>query len=236
MARRKLLSGYNTKKKRFPIESFSHYIGQRHGEITVLNVVYKKGLVKGKETQERAMLECRCDCGRVFYIRPYQFARNEYMSCGCRKRRTPYNATHKLSREKLYHIWNCMKRRCSSPKDKKYPDYGARGISVCSEWFNDYLAFRTWALSAGYQEGLSLDRIDNEGNYEPSNCRWTTRKVQQRNRRVTKMATLNGVTKPVAIWCEELGLNLGTVLERIRAKGMTPEEAVMTPIHNQRHD
>lgn len=230
MARRKLLSGYNTKNKAHPLESFKHYIGQRNGEITVMNVVYKKGMTKGKETQERAMLECKCDCGNVFYIRPYQFARNEYSSCGCRKRRSPYNATHKLSKEKLYHIWETMRLRCSNPKSKRYYLYGARGIRVCDEWQNDFLAFREWALSSGYSQGLSLDRIDPDGNYEPSNCRWATIKEQQNNRRITKKATLNGVTKPVSIWCDEMGLNKKTVYERIRTGGMSPEEALLTPI------
>lgn len=178
------------------------------------------------------MLECKCDCGNVFYIRPYQFARKEYSSCGCRKRRSPYNTTHKLSKEKLYYIWETMRLRCNSPKSKRYYLYGARGIKVCDEWQNNFLAFREWAISNGYAQGLSLDRIDTNGNYEPNNCRWITIKEQLNNRRITKKATLNGVTKPVTVWCEEMGLNKKTINERIRT-GMTAEEALLTPIHSR---
>ncbi len=231
MARRQLLKGYNTKKKRFPREIYLHLIGERHNHLIVNDIVYKKGIVKGKETQEFLVLECKCDCGNIVYIRPYQFVRGEYSSCGCSKKNGEYftNFSHRLSGEKLYKVWNTMRRRCYVPTDKKYKSYGARGIIVCDEWLNDYMVFREWAMSNGYKENLSLDRIDNDGNYEPNNCRWTTRSVQQRNRRNCKQITYHGKTQCLADWCDELKLDYKTIDNRL-LNGWEVERTFETPI------
>jgi len=93
--------------------------------------------------------------------------------------------THGGSNTRLYYVWHTMRQRCSNPKVAKFADYGARGIRVCEEW-QDFAAFRDWAQSAGYRQGLQIDREDNDGNYEPSNCRWVTAVVQRRNRRDTQ--------------------------------------------------
>jgi len=212
---------------------YTHLIGSKNDYFEVVDVVDVTG--KRKKGVSCTMLKCKCRCGNTTLLFPYQFQNGSIMSCGCLKKRTPHNATHKLSRENLYHIWETMRLRCTSPKNKRYYLYGARGISVCPEWFNNFLAFREWALTNGYRKGLSLDRINSNGNYEPSNCRWVTVKEQQNNRRITKKATINGITKPVALWCDDYGIRLKTVLERIRTRGMTPEEAILTPIAKKKH-
>lgn len=127
--------------------------------------------------------------------------------------------THRMSTEqpKLYEVWLTMKNRCENPNRPKYKDYGARGIVVCEEWHNAE-NFCKWALENGYEEGLQIDRIDNEGNYEPSNCRWVTPKDNSRNRRNTVYLTINGETKCVAEWCEELDVSQYTVYWWIREK------------------
>lgn len=108
--------------------------------------------------------------------------------------------------------------RCENPNREKYKDYGGRGIKVCSEW-HQANNFVLWALSNGYKKGLQIDRIDNNGDYCPENCRFTTPKENSRNRRNTKRLTINGETKTVVEWCEQLGLSQYTVYDWIRKKG-----------------
>ena len=119
---------------------------------------------------------------------------------------------------RLCSVWASMIHRCENPKREKYKDYGARGIAVCEEW-HDPNAFIDWAEDNGYAEGLQLDRINNDGNYEPTNCRWVTPKENSRNRRNTKFLTVNGETKCVAEWCEEIDISSFTIYWWIREKG-----------------
>lgn len=102
------------------------------------------------------------------------------------------NTTHGLNNHKLYHIWQSMKERVFNIKDKAYKNYGGRGITVCNEWKNDFMSFYNWSIENGYKEGLSIDRINNDGNYEPLNCRWTTRNIQNRNIRVLRTNNKSG--------------------------------------------
>ena len=123
-----------------------------------------------------------------------------------------------LSHPKLHALWSGMKTRCTNQNRAKYKDYGARGISVCQEWQNAE-NFIEWALNNGYQEGLQIDRIDNNGNYQPDNCRFVTPMENSRNRRNTKLLTLFGETKCVAEWCETVPISAFTVYWWIREKG-----------------
>lgn len=127
---------------------------------------------------------------------------------------------------KLYNVWNVMKQRCYNPNNKRYKDWGARGIAVCSEWKDDFMNFYEWAMSNGYKEGLTIDRIDNSGNYEPNNCRWITNKEQARNRRSNINYTINGETRCILEWCEILGLKPKTVYQRIHYYNWTIEQAL----------
>lgn len=119
---------------------------------------------------------------------------------------------------KLYEVWLTMKNRCENPNRAKYKDYGARGIKVCQEW-HDAETFCRWALENGYKEGLQIDRIDVNGNYEPSNCRWVTPKENSRNKRNTVFLTVNGETKCVTEWCELVGISPYTVYWWIKSSG-----------------
>ena len=120
--------------------------------------------------------------------------------------------------ERLYNVWKTMLHRCNNPKRQKYKDYGGRGIEVCTEW-NDPNCFMDWAEMNGYTSGLQLDRIDNNGNYCPENCRWVTPKENSRNRRNTVYLTVNGASKSVAEWCEMLHVSQYTVYWWVKKKG-----------------
>lgn len=120
------------------------------------------------------------------------------------------------SQNRLYRIYKSMKQRCYNPNASNYKIYGNKGIRICDEWLNDYDSFCEWSLSHGYNDSLSIDRINNDGNYEPSNCRWADRYTQQRNTTRNKYLTINNETKTVTEWCDIFCINLHTYYGRLR--------------------
>ena len=134
-----------------------------------------------------------------------------------------------MSNKRLYFVWYSMIRRCENPQCHAYYRYGAIGRRVCQEWKDNYKAFEEWAINNGYQQGLSLDRIDNSKGYSPENCRWADRYVQQNNTRTNRKVTINGETHNLIEWARMKNLNIRTIYYRLE-RGMTEEEALMTPI------
>mgnify|MGYP007038196624 CR=1 FL=1 len=157
--------------------------GKRFGKLTVLKKVNNHG--HGIEWL------CLCDCGKQTIVRSDGLVTGHTTSCGCYNKALKRNLSHGMYKTSLYKVWCAMKSRCNSPNVKQYKDYGGRGIKVCDEWNdkNGFIAFSSWALSHGYQTGLEIDRIDNNGNYEPSNCRFVTHKENMNNRRNSKCKT-----------------------------------------------
>lgn len=154
--------------------------GQRFGKLTVI----ERAGTKNKHVTWR----CICDCGKETIVKGNSLTSGLTRSCGCLYRainQAGAHTTHGGSADRLYNIWRAMRQRCQNPNSTKFADYGGRGIRVCGEW-QSYPAFRDWALSHGYADDLSIDRIDFNGNYEPNNCRWATVKVQNNNRRPRK--------------------------------------------------
>ena len=141
--------------------------GQRFGRLTVLERTELKWL-------------CKCDCGNKKIVAGGHLVSGDTKSCGCLR------IKHGMRNTRLYSIWHGMKERCYNTKHKFYKHYGGRGIKVCEEWKNDFQTFADWALSHGYADNLTIDRIDVNGNYEPSNCQWATNAEQQRNKRNSK--------------------------------------------------
>lgn len=133
---------------------------------------------------------------------------------------------------KLYRVWVNMKQRCYNPKSPEYHNYGERGISVCHEWVNDFTTFMHWAEENGYRQGLSIERIDNNANYSPENCRWATSRDQSNNQRKTVFLTYNGETKPLSFLAEEHGLTRELVKHRLM-RGWTIERALTEPVHSK---
>lgn len=133
----------------------------------------------------------------------------------------------KLSR--LYNIWSRMKQRCFNKKYHGYHYYGGRGITVCKEWL-DYLPFHNWAMSNGYENNLTLDRKDNNRNYEPGNCRWITHKEQQNNKSSNVVIEFNGKKLNSTQWSIELGFTRGVLYGRLNKLGWSIERALTTPL------
>lgn len=132
-------------------------------------------------------------------------------------------------KKELYRRYCHMKERCYNPKDKRYHRYGGRGIKICDEWLEDYEKFEKWSLENGYEQNLVLDRINNDGDYSPNNCRYVTISENNQNRCTTKYFTYNGKTQNLAQWCEEYKLNYHTVLCRLR-RGWEFEKAITQPL------
>ena len=148
----------------------------------------------GRNKAGSARWLCLCDCGTIKSFNAYDLKRGDSTSCGCFQRENLI--THGLSKHPLYNIWCNMISRCYKPKDAGYKNYGGRGISVCSEWHHDFTAFYHWGLSNGWEKGLTIDRIKNDGNYEPGNCQFISRglnAVKQRALRSTNTSGYKGV-------------------------------------------
>lgn len=141
--------------------------GQKFGRLTVLEFAYVKN--------RNSYWKCICDCGNIYTVEGQHLKNGHTKSCGCIR--------HGKSNTRLHKIWTGMKDRCYNKNCKDYSRYGGRGILICDEWRNDFMKFYTWAIANGYSDELSIDRIDVDGNYEPSNCRWATLAKQNRNMR-----------------------------------------------------
>ena len=135
-----------------------------------------------------------------------------------------------MSGTRLYRIWQAMIKRCYSPNYERYNDYGGRGITVCNEWKNGFQAFCDWAMANGYANDLTIDRKDVNGNYEPSNCRWTTYKVQGGNTRRVHFITYDGETHSMTEWAKIKGIKYSTLANRINMYHWDVERALTTPV------
>lgn len=135
----------------------------------------------------------------------------------------------------IYITWCGMKRRCNSSTCEEYKYYGGRGIKVCDEWNENFVPFFIWCIRNGWEPGLSIDRIDVNGNYEPDNCRWASVDVQQNNKRDNRYITYNGTTKTCAQWAKEIGLHRGTLGRRLDS-GWTVEEALLVPSRKHKYN
>lgn len=140
---------------------------------------------------------------------------------------------HKGSKSRLYSIWTNMKSRCNNKSVPKYKVYGGRGIIVCAEWNNSFTSFRDWAIANGYSDKLTIDRINPNGNYTPTNCRWISIKQQENNRTNNHLLTYKGVTKTMKQWAETIGISYNCLQMRINTYGYTVEEALESKKHKR---
>lgn len=176
---------------------------------------------------------CKCKCGNKKSIRRDALIKGKTVSCGCYKRKI--STKHGGYQTRLYNIWQAMKKRCSSNKkhNDKWESYGGRGITIHEDWINSFEIFREWAIASGYEDGLSIERMDVDGNYEPSNCTWANAKEQALNRRNNRLVTIDGRTQSITQWADELGINRATVNSRVNILGWNEIEALTTKVRKK---
>lgn len=205
-------------------EHFENLQGKRFGKLVVLN--------REDNRKKSTMWECICDCGNKTITSASDLKSRKTQSCGCLKYESR-NFTHNLSHTRLYKIWMGMKQRCEKSYCHAYKWYGERGISVCSKWKENFQEFYDWSMNNGYADNLTIDRIDVNGNYEPSNCRWIPIGEQARNTRVSKYITYKEETKSVEEWSRITGIKHNTLLGRLRS-GYSDEECLEVPLCSRR--
>lgn len=202
--------------------------GAQFGRLTVAS--------SPKKVNGKTAYLCHCVCGTKCVVKYGALTSGNTRSCGCMKRelwlsaRTKHGELAAGRTTKLYWVWAGMNQRCENPKHTSYHKYGARGIQVCQEWQTSFASFRTWALATGYHEGLQIDRINNQSNYEPDNCRWANPAVNARNTRQNVLISAFGEAKTLGAWTEDPRclVKYVTLAWRIR-RGWTPERALTTP-------
>ena len=138
-----------------------------------------------------------------------------------------YVKTHGMENSRIYRVWCSMKSRCYNENNPSFPHYGGRGIVLCNDWKNDFVAFNQWAMNNGYQDGLTIDRIDNNKGYFPENCRWVTQKIQNRNYSRNHLLTYNGETMCLADMAKKYGINRATLSLRLK-NGIPLKDALKT--------
>lgn len=216
--------------------------GQKFNYLTVLSLHHKKQLFnkEGRPNGHLYYYECVCDCGKKTIVAASALKRSSVKSCGCYQRRMA-SETAKISSRKhgyrntrLYREWQSMKGRCYYSSVNGYERYGGRGITVCSEWKDNFVVFKDWAELHGYKDSLTIDRIDVNGNYEPSNCRWVPMKEQYRNTRINHLVTYKNETHCLVEWAEILGLPYSLIKNRITRLKWPVERAFTEPVHEEK--
>lgn len=199
----------------------ANLVGQVFGRLVVIRC-------SGKNEKNRQLWECKCNCGNLHIVSTTLLKSGKCKSCGCLRieKSKKLNTTHGLSNNKNnkytseYAIWLGMKARCYNEKNNRYIDWGGRGIIICDSWLNSFENFY-FDMGKKPSKNHSIDRIDFNGNYEPSNCRWATQQEQNRNTRTNVFLTYNGETKILTDWSLELGVSRSTIMKRIKKISFT---------------
>ena len=193
--------------------------GQRFGRLTAIERI-------GSTERGSALWRCKCDCGNEKAVSAAILRSGNIKSCGCFRSEymSATRSSHRMTGTRIYKTWLGVKSRCYRKGDKEYANYGGRGIKVCEEW-HTFEPFYEWAMNSGYADGLTIDRINVNGDYTPENCRWATRKEQSNNKRTCRMITYNGETKNLTQWAEMYEMRADTLSYRLR-KGWDIERAL----------
>lgn len=196
--------------------------GKRFGRLTVLEKV------EGNYTNKSSKWKCKCDCGNIYIGTSNYIKRQPHISCGCWKKEITkkVRGKHLSSKSKLYNIWESMKARCYRNSCKDFPNYGGRGIIIQESWKNDFRIFKKWALENGYKEGLTIERIDVNANYDEKNCCWIRNEFQILNRRNTCFVYYNNQKISLALLCQNHKMPYKLVYNRVKRLKWTVEEAI----------
>lgn len=204
--------------------------GKKFGRLTTIEEC-------GKDDRKQILWLCECECGNKIKTTAYRLNKGKTRSCGClmsdiNKKQAKIlgenNKTHGLSNSRIYKTYRGIKDRCLNHNDMHYSDYGGRGVYICEEWLGDngFVEFYSWAMCNGYDDSLTIDRIDVNGNYDPSNCRWVNLKTQANNKRRNRFIEYNGEIKTLAQWSDHFGINRVTLAARMDRCGMSFEEVI----------
>lgn len=206
--------------------------GNRYGRLIAIEPVYK-------DKFNQMIWKCKCDCGKETFTTVNRLASGKTKSCGCLalEIRKNMHRKHGLCYTRINSIYRKMKQRCLCKSGKRYKDYGGRGITICNEWMGEdgFLNFYNWSISHGYNDDLTIDRIDVNGNYSPDNCRWATEKQQNNNTRRNVYLTAKGITKTMAEWGEYVGISASLIRQRIFVLHWTTEDAIFTKVKEKTH-
>lgn len=208
------------------MNSLGRYIdltGMRFGKLSVIERAEDYVSPRG---YRGVAWKCRCDCGKDVVIRGCNLRNGKSLSCGCNRIEHPNRLTHGQKGTRLYAIWKSMKGRCYNKNNNSYRDYGGRGITVCDEWRENFENFRDWAITHGYAETLSIDRIDNNCGYSPRNCRWVDWYTQANNTRHNHLVSHNGQTLTLSEWSKSTGVPYHRLKDRINKLGWDIERAL----------
>jgi hypothetical protein len=204
--------------------------GQKFGRLTVIKLDYIKEYISPKGfKQKQKFYLCKCNCGNECVILQNNLQTKRTLSCGCLHLELLKNnfLKHGLANTRLFSIWTNMKTRCYNNNGTDYSNWGGRGITICDEWKNDFKVFYDWAMDNGYKDNLTIDRIDNDGNYEPSNCRWATAREQALNRHNNHLITYNGETHTMKEWSEIIGIDYKTLSNRLNKSKWSINKAMV---------
>lgn len=206
------------------------YSGEKFGRLTVI-----KRVENNKYNQVRWL--CKCDCGNEKIVLANNLRNGETKSCGCLKKEQDYiniaHIKHNKSNTRLYNIWKNMKHRCNNPNNNKHKFYYDKGIKVCNEWLNDFMSFYNWAINNGYQDNLTIDRINNDGNYEPNNCRWATVTEQNNNQSTNIKIKYNNNIYTMKQFCKKYNLKRETLDYRLK-NNWDIEKIINTPTQSKK--
>lgn len=207
---------------------FIDITGNKYNKLTVI-----KRVENAKDGETRWL--CKCNCGNTTIVAASNLKNNNVKSCGCLNYENRWGI-HFKSKTRLYNILSGIKTRCLNKNNPTYKNYGGRGITVCQEWLDDFMNFYNWAIENGYEDKLTIDRIDNNGNYEPNNCRWVTPKVQSNNVRTNLIYEFNGKSHTLTEWCELYKMPYKTVYRRIKTSNLSFEQAITKPIETKKRN
>ena len=203
--------------------------GQKFGRLTVIKRAKDKIRKNGKH---EVMWECLCDCGNTKIVSRDSLRSSAIRSCGCLRKENTKNmrSKHGLRNTQIYRTWANIKTRCYNPNKDTFNYYGGRNVEMCQDWKEDFINFYNWSMEHGYKEGLTIDRINPSGNYEPNNCRWVTMKEQQNNKLNNHYIMYEGQKHTLMEWSEILNINYRTLHKRLMYLNWSIEKAFTTPI------